>query len=517
MSLQKFPSFFLDFSEPQMEGENSHSYDFGRFRLNLSERRLSDEQTQISLTPKAFDVLSLLVQRAGHLVEKEELMSRIWPNSFVEEANVARIVHTLRKKLGDDGTGNRFIETVPTKGYRFIAGVETSKDPITRDVFEKVVVESESTTLFDGQPEILATNEPSPETNSRRHYFVLAAIVILTVLVTGFWVSNGTLLPRRWAVLSGHSMNGEAYRHYQEGKVLLDVRTPENYQKALEHFKKAIELDPEYVDAYAGIADVKSYQFVGSALSDDIESGRAAAKKALELDPENSYAHTIQCRILGTYDWEFEDAVTECQRAVALGPNDDRAHRELGFALNVAGRMDEALSEMQAAVALSPTSFNKRSVGMLFYMSRRYDDAIEDMEQVDDTDPGTTDVPRWLMSCFVMKGDQSNAFEQLVKLQETADASSDDINSIKSAFASGGWPAAVRATMEASTGISKKRSLLTAGLLAQIAEKDKAFDVLDDMRKRRALMRIAIPREPLLDPLRGDPRYSTILSQMNLR
>ena len=111
-----------------MEGENGHSYDFGRFRLNVPERRLSDSETQISLTPKAFDVLSLLVQRAGHLVGKEELMSKVWPDSFVEEANVARIVHTLRKKLGDDGNGVRFIETVPTKGYRLVVAVKESSE-----------------------------------------------------------------------------------------------------------------------------------------------------------------------------------------------------------------------------------------------------------------------------------------------------------------------------------------------------------------------------------------------------
>jgi tetratricopeptide (TPR) repeat protein len=240
-------------------------------------------------------------------------------------------------------------------------------------------------------------------------------------------------------------------------------------------------------------------------------------KKALELDPNNSYAHTIHCRILSAYDWEFEEAVTECQRAVELGPNDDRAHRELGFASSVVGRMDLALSEMQAAVALSPTSFNTRSVGMMFYMSRRYDEAIEQLEQVDATDRGTTDVDRWLMSRFAMKGDQSKAFEQLVELQERANANPEDINSINLAFTSGGWPAALRATMDSSSGIGKKKSLLAAALFAQIGEKDKAFDVLDDMRKGRGIMRIAVAREPLIDPLRDDPRYNAILSQMNLR
>jgi len=516
MSLQKFPSFVLDFSDQGMKGENGSSYNFGSFRLNISERRLSEADKPVPLTPKAFDILSILVQQAGHLVEKEELMTKVWPDSFVEEANVARIVHTLRKKLGD-GNGNGFIETVPTRGYRFVADVQTIKEPITEPAIEKAIDKSEATATPLAETETQAIREPLPDAKSRRHYFLLAAIAVLSILVTGFWVSNGSLMPGALSRIAGHSMNGEAYRHYQEGKLLLEERVPENYQKALEHFERAIELDTEYVDAYAGKADAKSYQFFDSTISDDIESARAAVKKALELDPDNSYAHTIQCRILSTYDWEFDDAVTECQRAVALAPNDDRARRELGFALGVVGRTDEAISEMRAAVTLSPTSYNKRSLGKLFYLSRRFDEAIEQFSQINATDPGTTDVTRWLMSCFAMKGDQSNAFDQLVKLEGTGGASPEDISSLQSAFSSGGWHAALRAAMGATSGIAIKKGLLSAALLAQLGEKDKAFGVLDDMRKRRRIMRINVAQEPLLDPLRDDPRFEAILSQMNLK
>jgi len=512
MSLKNFPSFFLNFSEAHMDGKTGHSYQFGRFTLDLSERRLLDLDIPRPLTPKAFDVLSILVERAGHLVEKDELMKQVWPDSIVEEANVARIIHTLRRTFGDDGNGNSFIETVPTKGYRFVAPVETVERAAA-----KIPAGDTEPVAAASIPVTLATEQPSTETNSKRHYFVLAAIVILGLLVTGFWVSNGSLMPRTLARLNGHSINGEAYRHFQEGKLLLEVRSKENYKTAFEHFDRAVELDPEYAEAYAGKADAKSYQFLGSSLNDDIASSRGFVKKALELDPNNSYAHTINCRIMSTYDWDFDEAVTECQRAIALGPNDDGAHRELGFALGAVGRADEAISEMQAAVSLSPTSFNKRSTGMMFYMSRRYDEAIEQLEQVDTTDPGTTDVTRWLMSCFAMKGDQNNAFEQLVKTQEAAGTSPEDVASLRAVFASGGWLSALRTSLDISSRLGKKRAFLTADMLAQIGEKDKAFEVLNEIHDRRAIMLIYVAREPLLDPLRDDPRYSAILSQMNLK
>ncbi|MFL6469087.1 MAG: winged helix-turn-helix domain-containing protein [Pyrinomonadaceae bacterium] len=107
-----------------MKPEEIHSYRFKSFTLKPIERQLFDGDRLVSLTPKAFDVLTLLIDNNGHLVSKEELMETIWAESFVEEANLARLVHTIRKTLGEDENGSKFIETVPTKGYRFVAEVE---------------------------------------------------------------------------------------------------------------------------------------------------------------------------------------------------------------------------------------------------------------------------------------------------------------------------------------------------------------------------------------------------------
>jgi DNA-binding winged helix-turn-helix (wHTH) protein/TolB-like protein len=125
MSLENLPSFLRKFSEGDVQDKNGHFYEFKSFRLNLAERQLLQGEKTVSLTPKAFDVLAVLVERSGHLVEKEELMQLVWPDSFVEESNVARIIHTLRRTLGEDENGNKFIETVPTRGYRFVADVST--------------------------------------------------------------------------------------------------------------------------------------------------------------------------------------------------------------------------------------------------------------------------------------------------------------------------------------------------------------------------------------------------------
>ena len=103
----------------------SFLYEFGSFRLNLREAMLARNGAVVSLAPKSFDVLALLVRRAGTLVDKDTLMREVWPDAFIEEANVSRHIWTLRQALRDTGAGPRYIETVPKRGYRFIAPVRS--------------------------------------------------------------------------------------------------------------------------------------------------------------------------------------------------------------------------------------------------------------------------------------------------------------------------------------------------------------------------------------------------------
>lgn len=129
MSFGNFPKSFLIFSHGNVNEESKHIFRFKAFRLDVGERQLLYHDKAIPLTPKAFDVLALLVERNGHLVEKDALLEKVWTDSFVEEGNIARIVHMLRKTLGEDDNGNKFIETVAKKGYRFVAKVTEVSEP----------------------------------------------------------------------------------------------------------------------------------------------------------------------------------------------------------------------------------------------------------------------------------------------------------------------------------------------------------------------------------------------------
>jgi len=202
MSLENSPSFLLNFSECEMNSEEKHFYQFKSFRLDVEERQLLRNGDSVALTPKAFDVLAALVERGGHLVEKDELLKSVWADSFVEEANVPRIVHTLRKVLGEDDNGNKFIETVAKKGYRFVAEVDEVREPIERNhengnhhsaaekLPETIVTEKLSAAEFQLLPSAkVETVAPLVKEQKHTTRFTLIAVGFLSAVFLIFLVS----------------------------------------------------------------------------------------------------------------------------------------------------------------------------------------------------------------------------------------------------------------------------------------------------------------------------------------
>ena len=115
-----------------MKSNSDCIYEFGPFSLIVEERQLLADGKQVPSTPKAIDILIILVQNSGRVLEKKEIMDQIWPDTFVEEATLAQNIFTIRKALGENITGTRYIETIPKRGYRFLAGVKISYREISR-------------------------------------------------------------------------------------------------------------------------------------------------------------------------------------------------------------------------------------------------------------------------------------------------------------------------------------------------------------------------------------------------
>ena len=181
-------------------------YEFGPFRLDTAERRLLRDGEPVPLTPKAFETLVVLVERSGHLVEKDELMKTLWPDSFVEESNLTNNVWALRKTLGQGQNGQRYIETIPKRGYRFAARVREIPPPGEALVVEKhtlthIVTEEE----VSAHEEIEATLVPVPTPHAaaiarphrtKRALSSARALVVAALLVVG----TATALSLYWLI-----------------------------------------------------------------------------------------------------------------------------------------------------------------------------------------------------------------------------------------------------------------------------------------------------------------------------
>lgn len=234
MSLEFSPGFFLNFSEREMIGELAHSYQFESFRLDVKERQLLKQGVPIPLTPKAFDLLEVLVRNSGHLLGKDELLRLVWADSFVEEANISRIVHTLRRALGKEDHGTRFIETVARKGYRFVAEVTKEvgsnepsvvngpRDHPIDEYFPDTIHVSEDAVHVVRQP--VATASRTQQVSSRYLLFgfgFVTAIALLVVLSFEFWpgASVGGGKARTFAVLPLKPINSAIRDEFYENGV----------------------------------------------------------------------------------------------------------------------------------------------------------------------------------------------------------------------------------------------------------------------------------------------------------
>jgi DNA-binding winged helix-turn-helix (wHTH) protein/TolB-like protein/Tfp pilus assembly protein PilF len=166
-----------------MSQQESHSYEFGRFRLKTAERVLLREGELVPLTPKVFDILVTLVEHGGQVVAKDDLMKRVWPNTFVEEGNLTQNISLLRKALGESPGGVQFIETVPRRGYRFVADTSQSWD-------DKV---GQSAPEPDPAPVVSIPNTTSQPAGSKRTpLYALAAGVLVLGLVGLVYFTTGS-------------------------------------------------------------------------------------------------------------------------------------------------------------------------------------------------------------------------------------------------------------------------------------------------------------------------------------
>lgn len=309
----------------------------------------------------------------------------------------------------------------------------------------------------------------------------------------------------------------EAYDLYLRGRYFWNKRTVEGFRRAAEYFQEAVEKDPSYARAYAGLADcytlMSSYAIAPA--SETMPKARAASKRALELDERLAEAHTSAALVAEIYDWDWKKAEAEFRRSIELNPNYATAHHWYAEYLAWQGRYDEAFREIELARQLDPLSLIIRTDrGVFHYFAHRYDEAIAELQEVVEMEP---DFPRapMLALALAQKGRYPEALE-IVEKHARSDYSS--------------WTEVLRAYLNGRAGnqklaeeaLAKLRRLraVTAYQLA-VAEmgagdREKAIAQLEQALADRSIS-MDVHVDPIFDVLRGDERFQKIEKGMGLR
>jgi tetratricopeptide (TPR) repeat protein len=319
-------------------------------------------------------------------------------------------------------------------------------------------------------------------------------------------------------------LNTEAYEAYQWGAFFLNKRTSRDLLKALDYFQKAIQFDPRYAPAYAGLATC--YSLLGSApytqLSpkESYSKAESAARKALQLDESLAEAHLSLGYSLLVYERNYEQARREFERAIQLRPGYATAHDYYAYYLTAMGEMSRAIAERETARKLDPVSpLLTTALGEAYYQNRQFDLAIRMAQKALELDPTYPVSMINLARAYEQAGMHQPARAIYEKLLGFAPDDPGVLSLLAHEYAvSGDVPAArkIEAQLETMRGQRYVAALYIAVVWTGLGDRDRAFQWLDRAYDEDCEYLVYLPTEPMADPLRGDPRFSQLLQKLGL-
>lgn len=623
-----------------MEQQDNRSYEFGRFRLNAAERVLLREGELVSLTPKVFDILLTLVENSGQVVSKDDLMKRVWPDTYVEEGNLTQNISLLRKALGETPGGMQFIETVPRRGYRFVA--ETSEPSDNR---VSAVASADVPSVEIPAPPMSAAVVSTPKNRRTPAFMAAAGLVIFSIIgfmyftskagntspinsiavlpfvdesadpdaeyindkiaeslinslsklpqlrvvprsvvasykgkeldprkigeelnvravVTGRLRRHGDIISiqadlidlqnvaQLWGQHYDHKVSDallvqddisrdifenlrlklnveekkqlEAYRLYLKGRNAWNKRTGDALLQAIEFFNQAIEIDPNYGAAYAGLADCYNMLVVYGRLQpkEGFPKAKEAAMKALEIDESSAEAHSSMAFIKFRWDWDRVAAEREFQAAIKLKPAYAPAHQWYSSYLVAVERFDEAIAEAKRTEELEPLSFVASShLGWIYYLAGRNDEAIKQCRKILELDPSSFPARRYLGLAYEAKGMYPEAiaeFQTGVKLS----GSPLMLALLGHAYAAAGKRAEAQQVLNDLQQLQEQRYVspyTVAAIYAGLNDQEEAFKWLDKAVEARDIWLMNLKVDPVFAKLRSQRKFTDTLARIRLR
>ena len=604
-------------------GKRTYTFTFGPFQLEEQERTLQRDGIGISLTPKTFDVLLVLLKNRNSLVEKSRLLSAVWGDVHVDDAVLTRAISDLRKALGQTEE-QVWIETVPKFGYRFAGevhvdggakvaaigkrwprwgwaaaiavatlllasligwGTITTGESIHQLVvlpFQPVGGPPGAQALGVGLADALITRlsnlqglivrplsavrrfEQGPIDSLQAAQQLHADAVLEGTLQFGdgsvrasirliratdgqaLWaetVESRTdrlfvledslaeqvalklavrLNPEERRQLALHpELNPDAHRLYVDGRYEWGKRSREGLERGAEYFLQAIDRDPTYGRAYAGLADC--YLLLG--LSGDtpplemLPKAKATAMRALELDPRLAEAHATLGLITQNLDWNWKDVEAQYRESIRLAPNYSTAHHWYAEFLSIQGRFDESRREFERAREIDPISpIIQADEAQLYFFERQYDRNLELLRKVARDDPSFAVARERMAFTYMIQDRDEDAWREAMTLPDCA-AEAGDCRCTWTAWLPRRDPDAAR------TALAQLESDAAAGRVPEYTalfgdvrqgHLDRALDWLEHMENTHGVWLITAKVHPLFDPLRSQPRGRAVLARLHL-
>lgn len=415
---------------------------FGDFEANLQTAELFRNGSAVPLQEKPFRILALLLMRPGELVTRTQIFEEVWPDTYVQEdQSLNTAIRKIRLALGDSAETPEFIQTVGSRGYRFVQPVQLAQNgngPGSRSLRLGVLLFSSDSNhdeqfsdgitheligrlgrLHSQLSVVVPTVSPRDETQLAE----IAEQLDLDYLLTGsLWhdasnirvtikliagedqsclssitfqreLADFAVMQREIAERvarsalrllsptgSAHGTNLSALEAYLRGRFFWNKRTGPALMRSLDLFGEALRHDPDYTMAYVGLADayIVLAQHGLMAPLDAIPKAKEAAAKALELDDKLAEAYTSLAWARAVYDRDMHGAELKCRKAVQLDPGYAFAYVSYAFILTAQGRHSEALASLKRALHLDPVSLPINAIyASALFYSRQYDAAIE--------------------------------------------------------------------------------------------------------------------------------------------
>jgi DNA-binding winged helix-turn-helix (wHTH) protein/Tfp pilus assembly protein PilF len=454
-------------------------YAIGPLELDADRLVLSRAGEPLALGPRVVATLAALVERAGEVTTKDEILDAVWSGEDVGESNVAQSVYTLRKVLREHGLGDA-IATVQRRGYRFTAPVEQLKKTLVAEVAV-----------------------PQAGAGTASHWaasrWLTAALSVALVFLAA--------VPAARAVPHAPPLSARGAELYHLGRYYWNLRTAAGLAKSTTLFAAVVASDPRSPLGYTGLADADlmtvdyrhevAHDRVGAARY--FARARAEIAKALALDRNSAAAHTSAGMLHSMADHDKRAAEAEFRRAIALDPSYAVAHHWYGTTLFGQGRLAEASRELLTATSLEPVAAATDVwLAETAYYQHRYADAIAYSRRALDLDPRRLDALRRLGLAYELAGDLPRAIAVFKQLRESGFQPDDASALLAEAYARSGRPEAARAALRRARLADEGN---TAMAMLALGERARGLSLIAVMRKKYGAPTLLDPR---FEPYRNE-------------